>query len=106
MLMLYDPYFAAVPGEDAKIYPHTANGLDRLSAEDVAAYLTASGYADETETLTAQAQQHPCTYTYTKDRHRYVVYQMPGGYWQAGDCTETEEQIKASRTRHGSGYRY
>lgn len=80
--------------DDIRARPHTVGGSDRLTGEQVRAYLEAGGYAAEADGLMLAAQRFPRTYKYTADRHRYVVYEMPGGYFGAGDCTESEERIK------------
>ncbi len=44
----------------------------------------------------AEARRFPGIYAYTANRHRYVAFFMPGGFWKAGDCAESEERIKAA----------
>jgi hypothetical protein len=81
---------------------HTVDGSQRLTNEQALAYLTGEGYGSEALALMADAARFPCGYKYTADRHRYAVYTMPGGYWMAGDCAESEERIKAlGRKRRG-----
>lgn len=80
--------------EDIRPVPHTVDGSDRLTTEQVRAYLDASGYAAEAGPLIEEATRFPGRYSYTADRHRSIVWRMPGGYWQAGDTTESEERIK------------
>lgn len=76
------------------VRPHTVNGSEHLTEDQTLAYLDTQGYVAETETLMAEARHFPGTYQYTADRHRYVAFIMPGGYWKAGDCTQSEERIK------------
>jgi hypothetical protein len=85
---------------DIRTRPHEADGRQELTGDDVRAYLDASGYAAEAAELMARAQQFPGNYQYTASRHRYAAYIMPGGYWRSGDCTESEERIKALAARH------
>ncbi|HEY2086622.1 MAG TPA: hypothetical protein VGH54_11445 [Mycobacterium sp.] len=81
------------------------NGSDRLTENDVRAYLAASGYSAEADAVTAECRRFPCSYKYTGDRHRFAVYIMPGGYWKAGDCEASEERIKSfGRGRRGIRY--
>ncbi len=85
------------------VRPHTVSGSEHLNEAMVRAYLGAGGY--EAETLIAEARRFPGTYGYTFDRHRYIAYIMPGGYWKAGDCTESGERIKALRAARRGGAR-
>jgi hypothetical protein len=87
---------------DITVKPHTADGSPDLTEDQARAYLAASGYGGEADGLVAEARRFPCRYSYTKDRHRYLVFQMPAGHWQARDCAESEERIKAiGRERRG-----
>ena len=81
--------------DDITAIEHTVDGRSQLTEGEVRAYLSAGGYAGEVEAVTADARRFPLTHTYTADRHRFVVFSMPGGYWLAGDCTRSEERIKA-----------
>jgi len=83
-----------VTTETIAVHPHTVSGSEELNEAMVRTYLAASGYEGEADTMIADARRFPRTCGYTKDRHRYVVYEMPGGYWKAGDCTASEERIK------------
>lgn len=77
-------------------YPHTAYGSEQLTEAQARAYLHAQGYEDEAGPLMAEARRFPGIYAYTANRHRYVAFFMPGGFWKAGDCAESEERIKAA----------
>lgn len=82
--------------------PHVVDGSERQTNEQALAYLIAAGYGTEALALMADAAQFPGAYKYTADRHRYVVYSMPGAYWMAGDCAASEERIKSpGRSRRG-----
>lgn len=81
-------------GETIAVHPHKVNGSGQLSGGAVLDYLTADGYEAEASALMTTAARFPGGYQYTADRHRYLVFIMPGGYWLAGDCTESEERIK------------
>jgi hypothetical protein len=81
-------------GETA-IRPHTADGSEQLTEAQALAYLEESGYGAEAAALADTARRFPGTYGYTSDRHRYIVFIMPGGYWKAGDCEASEERIKS-----------
>lgn len=74
---------------------HVVNDSERLTEEDICAYLAGGGYEAEAAAMTADALRFPGTYKYTADRHRFIVWSMPGRYWMAGDCAESEERIKA-----------
>lgn len=87
------------------VYPHTVSGSDRLSEAMTRAYLESSGYAAEAGPVMEEARRYPGTYAYTGDRHRYTVYRMPGAYWEAGDCAESEERIKALGRARRAGRR-
>jgi hypothetical protein len=88
------PYNAA-SGTDITVQRHEVNGSERLTEDDVRAYLTAAGYEAVTARLIAEALKFPGTWMYTTDRHRTIVHRMPGNYWTAADCAESEERIKA-----------
>jgi hypothetical protein len=90
---------------DITTRPHTVNGEDHLNEAMVLAYLGASGYGTEAQAMTEAARRYVGTYQYTADRHRYLAYIMPGGYWLAGDCTESEERIKALSASRRGGWR-
>jgi hypothetical protein len=90
---------------DITVRPHTVSGTDQLNEAMALAYLEASGYGTEAEGLADAARKYAGTYHYTGDRHRYVAYIMPGGYWVAGDCTESEERIKALSANRRGGWR-
>jgi hypothetical protein len=96
-----DGRFAAIQG-DITVVPYTAGGRDKLTAEEASAYLDGSGYIQETGTLMAAARRSPGDCQYTADRHRYLVYVMPGGYWRAGDCAASEDRIKSLKGQHHS----
>lgn len=82
--------------------PHTVDGSERLAEGQALAYLTAEGYGAEALALMSDAVRFPRVYKYTADRHRYIAFSMPGGYWLAGDCAESEERIKSlGRARRG-----
>lgn len=72
----------------------TADGQEHLTESEARAYLE-QGYDAEADSLMAVAARFPGAYQYTADRHRYVVFSMPGAYWLAGDCAESEESIKS-----------
>lgn len=87
---------------DITVRPHAVSGSDHLDETAVIAYLEASRYGTESQAVADAARKFPGTYSYTADRHRYVAFIMPGGYWLAGDCSESEERIKTlSRARRG-----
>lgn len=89
-------------GETIPVHPHTVTGSEQLNEAMVRTYLESSGYGGEAAALMETARKFPRSHEYTADRHRYLVFIMPGGYWNAGDCTESEERIKTlRRTRRG-----
>jgi hypothetical protein len=84
--------------DDITAVEYTVGGSNALSEDDVRAYLTACGYAAEVEAMIADALKFPGSYRYTADRHRYAAHvRLPGGVWcwRAGDCSRSEERIKA-----------
>jgi hypothetical protein len=84
--------------EDITAIPYTVGGSDHLTEDDVRAYLVACGYAAEVEAMIADAVKFPDSYRYTEDRHRYAAHVLLAGgvwCWRAGDCTRSEERIKA-----------
>jgi hypothetical protein len=86
-----------VHDDDITAVVHTVDGSDELTEVDVRAYLTACGYAAEAETMITDALRFPHDYRYTGDRHRYAAHVQSGGvwYWVAGDCSRSEDRIKA-----------
>jgi hypothetical protein len=86
--------YNAVSGTGITVRRHEVNGSDRLTEGDVRAYLAAAGYEAVTDRLIAEARKFPGTWMYTGDRHRTIVHRMPGDYWTAADCAESEERIK------------
>lgn len=84
--------------DDIKAIEHTVDGRDHLTEDEARAYLTASGYEAEAGAMIADALRFPEIYRYTGDRHRYLVRSLRRGgewHWRAGDCTRSEERIKA-----------
>ena len=84
--------------DDITAVEHTVDGSTQLAEGDVRAYLTAEGYAAEVEAMIADALRFPASYRYTADRHRYAAHvRLSGGVWcwRAGDCSRSEERIKA-----------
>jgi hypothetical protein len=90
---------------DITVRAHAVSGSEHLNEAMTLAYLESSGYGTEARAMADEARKFPCTYLYTADRHRYVAYIMPGGYWLAGDCSESEERIKALSASRRGGWR-
>jgi hypothetical protein len=85
------------PEQDIKPIPHMVDGRVALTLDEARAYLIASGYAAEAEGMIADALRWD-NYRYTDDRHRYLARMERSGdgwLWRAGDCTASEERIKA-----------
>ena len=83
------------------IIPYTVNGSEWVTEEQARAYLVASGYAGEADGLIADAKL-TANYRYTTDRHRYLTRRYFDGVllFTTGDCTRSEERIKALRRAH------
>ena len=89
--------------EDITAVPHTVDGSSQLTAGQARAYLSASGYEPEADRMIADAVRR-ASHRYTDDRHRYLARTARIGgtglnpedwFWVAGDCTRSEERIKA-----------
>lgn len=89
--------------DDITAIEHTADGSNKLTAAQVRAYLAAGGYEAEADSMIADAVRW-ANYRYTADRHRYIARTRHDGgtglnaedwSWVAGDCTRSEERIKA-----------
>ena len=84
--------------DDITALEHTVDGSNQLTEEQVRAYLAAEGYAAEVDAMIADGLRFPDRYEYTGDRHRYAAHvRLLGGVWcwRVGDCSRSEERIKA-----------
>jgi len=92
-----------VHDDDITAVEHTVDGSNELTAAQVRAYLVAAGYEAEADRMIADGVRW-ANHRYTADRHRYVARTRRNGgtglnpedwSWVAGDCTRSEERIKA-----------
>lgn len=76
--------------------------LHMAAWDEVFAQLIDAGYGkDAAVAVMSEAEQFPTRWAYTEDRHRGVVFTMPGGTWEVADTAEAEDRIAAYRTRRG-----
>jgi hypothetical protein len=71
-----------------------------MTREQARAVLLAAMCADPDAVLD-EAQRFPCRWAYSPGREAGVVYQMPGGTWDAADTREAEQAIRRARRQQG-----